>query len=302
MLCFRLFSENNPAAPLADAVAQLREGQAPKDLYAVEPASFQQIPNAPFAYWVSVRIRRLFVELPAFEDNGRTVKQGMATANDDRFLRAWLEVPASNTLRTQLFEREELDVFKARCLSESFDGVKWYPFAKGGQYSPYYHDLPLVGNWERDGAEIRNFIDLDTGKVRSRPQSTGYYFEAGYTYPLRASRMCGQVLPAGSLISVRGSGIYGDTSGTFLGLLNSKPFDGLIKMILGRSGHPQFDMGDINATPVPEVSSGQSSRLGDRAKHSFLIKRRLDSSSLASHAFFIPAIAPKGFHKQSSHS
>ncbi len=266
----------------------------------MEPASFQQIPNAPFAYWVSERIRRLFVELPAFEENGRTVKQGMATAYDDRFLRAWLEVPASNTLLASGSNAKDPGDFKPWCIRQTYTGVRWFPFAKGGNYSPYYQDLQLVGNWERDGAEIRNFIDLTTGKVRSRPQSTGYYFEAGYTYPLRASRMCGQVLPAGSLISVRGSGIYGDTTGAFLGLLNSKPFDGLIKMILGRSGHPQFDMGDINATPVPVVSTEQTQRLGGKASSCVSVKRQLDTSNLASHAFFIPALAPKSLRKKSS--
>jgi hypothetical protein len=302
MLCFRLFSENNPAVPLADAVAQLREGQAPKDLYSVEPASFQQIPNAPFAYWVSERIRRLFVELPAFGVEGRTVRQGLATANDNRFLRVWLEVPGESSLNSNSKSLIDQSAYKSWCTDQSNQGMRWFPLAKGGVYSPFYQDLFLVGNWRHDGAEIKSYVLQQypylNGNTAYVVKNTQYYFEAGYTYPLRASRMCGQVLPAGSLISVRGSGIYGDTTGAFLALMNSTAFDGLVKMILGRSGHPQFDMGDINATPVPRISAEQSKRLGSKGKSCFSVKRQLDTSNLTSHAFFIPAMAPKSLRKK----
>lgn len=292
MLCFRLFSENNPAAPLAEAVAQLREGQPPKDLYAVEPASFQQIPNAPFAYWVSERIRRLFVELPAFELNERTVKVGLQTGNDDRFLRFWFEVAIGTTINPSLAPKSDVEALRSWCIERSNDGVTWFPLSKGGHYAPYYHDLYLVGNWRNDGAEVRNYVDVSTGNLKSRPQSVAYYFRPGYTYPYRASRMCAQVLPAASLISTRGSGIYGDVTGSNMAMLNSLAFDGLIKMILGRTGHPQYDMGDINATPIPTISEKDSSRLGTLGKTCYSFRRRHDSSNLMSHAFSAPALSP----------
>ena len=88
MICFRLLDSDNPAEPLAQAVAKVCEGENPSDVYSVNPTSFRQVPNIPFAYWVSERILGIFTELPSFEGNGRTVKQGLATADDFRFLRA----------------------------------------------------------------------------------------------------------------------------------------------------------------------------------------------------------------------
>jgi hypothetical protein len=44
----------------------------------IDPAAFSKVPNTPFAYWVDDEIRDLFAKLPPFENEGRTVKQGLA--------------------------------------------------------------------------------------------------------------------------------------------------------------------------------------------------------------------------------
>lgn len=66
----RLLAAGDKAAALADAVAALRAGSpstADADTYAVDPASFRQIPGSPFAYWVSEQMRYTFSRFPALE-------------------------------------------------------------------------------------------------------------------------------------------------------------------------------------------------------------------------------------------
>src|SRR5712692_2873677 len=93
MLCFRLLPYEDKATALSAAVVAVHEGASLNAVvHAVDPASFSQVPGSPFAYWVSERIRQLFTELPPFESEGRTVKQGLATADDFRFVRAWWEI------------------------------------------------------------------------------------------------------------------------------------------------------------------------------------------------------------------
>ena len=87
-LFIRLLHHEDKGAALAERIAALREGRVDGDVYTVDPKSFRQVPNTPFCYWVSERVRRLFTELPPFESEGRTVKQGLATADDFRFVRA----------------------------------------------------------------------------------------------------------------------------------------------------------------------------------------------------------------------
>ena len=135
MICFRLLNYDDPAESLAEAVAKMREGEYSSDVYSVNPISFRQVPNAPFAYWVSDRIRGLFKELPPFEGDERTVKVGLQTGDDFRFVRVGWETPVG-------------DISKI-----------WLNFAKGGSYSPFYADVSLKVNWRDDGAEIRYFGD-----------------------------------------------------------------------------------------------------------------------------------------------
>jgi hypothetical protein len=40
---------------------------------------------------------------------------------------------------------------------------RWGPFAKGGEYSPFYSDIALVLNWWSDGREAKAFAELTPG-------------------------------------------------------------------------------------------------------------------------------------------
>lgn len=213
-LFIRLLHHEDKGAAMAGRIAAIREGVADGDVYAVDPESFRQVPNTPFCYWVSERIRRLFKELPPFESEGRTVKQGLATADDFRFVRAWWEVPAERILdgmryavggrrekQDEKWTEERIGAFQAWCRRRTYEGKRWVPFAKGGEYSPYYADIHLVVNWENEGAEIKNFIDPKTGKTNSRPQNSDYYFRPGLTYTCRVRRFSTAVVPAGCVFS-----------------------------------------------------------------------------------------------------
>src|SRR5215510_10697103 len=93
LVCFRLIDVEDKGDQLAEAIRSLPLAQTNRVTHVVNPVSFRKVPGAPFAYWVSEDVRRLFTELPLFEGEGRTVKQGLATADDFRFVRAWWGSP-----------------------------------------------------------------------------------------------------------------------------------------------------------------------------------------------------------------
>jgi hypothetical protein len=162
--CFRLIESEKKA----DVLYKLINGENNTEHFLVKPDSFRMIPNMPFAYWISDRIRDLFIKFPPFASNGRTVKQGVATADDFRFLRCWWEVPPAEICDPSVHPSEWNGPY---CVI----GYRWFPFAKGGEYSPFFADLHLVVNWRRAGLEIRNLINKGSGKVMSRPQNTDFF-------------------------------------------------------------------------------------------------------------------------------
>ena len=258
----RLLVGNDKSTDLLVSCSALRSGEQSDKVFEVDPNSFRAVPGSPFAYWVSDDVRSIFRRWSVFERNGRCVRQGMATADDFRFVRGWWEVESNND--------------------------RWPGLAKGGAYSPFYYDLYLVVNWGNDGEQIRNFFDPKTGKINSRPQNTDFYRRPGLTWPLRARKFCPQVLPADAVISVRGSGIFSEDPLLYLGLFSSSAVDLLLRMLSGREAHPQYDMGDISELPVPPLTPEVSSTIKSLALRGWSLKRTLDSIDETSHAFALP--------------
>jgi hypothetical protein len=196
----RLLKDTDRPAALAEACREAREGRPSARVFRVAPEELEEIPGAPLAYWVAPSIRRLFAELPPLEGNGAEVRVGLQTSDDFRFVRAFWEVDPGRIGRGR---------------EETFRAKRWVPFAKGGEYSPYYADIHLVVDWEEDGRRIR---EDDKAVVRNAQ----YYFRPGLTWPERTnSAFAPQALPSGCVFSVKGPGILPreDNSETILAWL-----------------------------------------------------------------------------------
>lgn len=296
MLCFRLLPYADKATALSAAVGAVQEGYTLDSVvHAVDPASFSQVPGSPFAYWVSERIRRLFAELPPFESEGRTVRVGLQTSDDFRFVRAWWEVTPERILDGANGPnwREDLTAFQAWCRQRTFEGKRWVPFAKGGVYSPYYADLHLVVNWERDGEEMKAWAaPLYENSGWSRIiKSVDFYFRPGLTWPLRGIRFSAQVVPAGAIFSVAGklatSHHVADLS-FLLGIVNSNLFDHLIGLFAGKVGGVQYEVGLIGRVPLQSTS--QALRLRDVSVGAHRIAANRACHDERNHLFYLPAL------------
>lgn len=267
----RALRDEDKAAALLEAAGNPGDSRR----FTVSPASFSQVPGSPLCYWVSDRIRRLFVELPPFEGEGRTVKQGLATADDFRFVRAWWEVPRES---------------EARSREETMAGKRWVPFAKGGAYSPYYADVHLVVNWERDGEEIRNF---DRAFIRNED----FYFRPGLTWPRRTNGLSFRALPRGCVFADKGPVAFVEPTSdeSLIGLcaiMNSRPFGTLVSVLLARIELAQsYEVGLIQRTPMPKETPTSFACLGASC---FELARRLDTADETTHVFTLPALLQAG--------
>jgi len=285
--------EEDKGPAIQSAAAHVRTNSTGQAVYVVDPTAFGQIPGTPFSYRVTEPVRHLFVTLPAYGQDGRSVKQGLASADDFRFVRLWSEV-SNNRIVTG-----PPNATPQSLRTQTHKGKPWVPFAKGGTYSPYYADLDLVVNWEGDGRGIKALVDSESGKVLSRAQNTESYFLPGLTYPRRLARLAAWPLPKGSIISVRGSGIYASQEDLMavLALTCSWPFDALAKLLLGRVEHPQYDNGALEKVPIPHLSDCVD-RLTPLARTSVDLKRSLAKDDEVTHLFVRP-IASAGVQRGS---
>ena len=271
----RLLGENKERE-LGRAVRDLSEARRNIWTHTLISIDLIKIPAAPFAYWVSENFRRLFVGLPRFSGNDRILKQGLATADDFRFLRVAWETPKN--------------------LSVSPDQV-WFSFAKGGSYSPFYSDIFLNVNWWDDGKEIRFFGDPNGIKPLSRPQNTTFYFRSGLTWPLRTNGLSFRCLPAGCVFGHKGPAAFVDSDSSeqllaLCAIVNSSVFGVLVDAQLARVALAQsFEVGLISSTPIPtQMAPG----LTELALAAWTAKRRPDTANLTSHAFLRPVLGQPG--------
>ncbi|MCM3128123.1 BREX-1 system adenine-specific DNA-methyltransferase PglX [Paenibacillus sp. MER 78] len=130
---------------------------------------FNKIPGDPIAYWVSAKVKDIFHRNSRLRDLAEP-KQGLATADNNRFLRQWNEISFDRITFNMANIEEALSV-----------KGKWFPYNKGGEFRKWFGNNYFVVNWENDGYEIKGFKD-ENGKVRSRPQNTNFYFKEGVTW------------------------------------------------------------------------------------------------------------------------
>lgn len=153
-------------------------------------SDFRRIPDSPIAYWASRKVIKAFEEGTPLGKIA-SPRQGMATSDNNRFLRLWHEVEVPN-IGFNMSSRAEAE--------ES--GCRWFPYNKGGEFRKWYGNNDYLVNWGNDGWEIRNF---DRAVVRN----PDYYFLPSVTWTFVSSSRFGvRSSPKGFLFDVGGSSAF----------------------------------------------------------------------------------------------
>lgn len=135
----------------------------------VEQMNFEKIPGAPIGYWVSPKIQEIFTSNLALSAVCSPT-QGLATADNARFLRLWFE-PS--------YSRIGFGCENAALAARS--QKKWFPTTKGGTFRRWFGNMYYVVNWENDGEELTNFKG---SVIRNRWR---YFTKCGATWSTIAS-------------------------------------------------------------------------------------------------------------------
>lgn len=194
--------------------------------------NFAKIPGAPVAYWASESA------LNAYKYNtlGDVAKprHGLATSDNNRFLRLWYEV---NINKTSVIIKCDFQ-------------KKWFPINKGGNFRKWYGNLEWIINYENDGKEIKEFA-ISIYKCSSRTiQNTQFYFLESLTWSaLTSGNFSVRWSDKGALFGSGGYSAFVDEKieKYILGLMNSVVNKALIGFI---SPTLNYEVGHIKTIPV----------------------------------------------------
>ena len=197
--------------------------------YVADSNEFHAIPGSPIAYWASDEVRGVFENGVPLESIAKP-RQGLATADNDRFLRLWYEVALD---RVEFSCESAEDALRTGC--------KWFPYNKGGEYRKWYGNQEYVINWERNGQEIKQF----KAAVIRNPS---YYFLPGITWTdISSSNFGVRYTPTGFLFDVSGSSIFPENHHYILGFMASRLSVSFLKVI---NPTLHFQVGNIASLPL----------------------------------------------------
>jgi len=206
--------------------------------YEVSQADFAAIPGSPIVYWLSEKMRRSFSVGRPLRDVAN-LRQGLATADNNRFLRQWWEVSRRRTAFSCI-SREEA----------AASGARWFPYNKGGEFRRWYGNQEYVVNWENDGAEIFDF------KPRSVVRNPGTYFSPSVSWSdVSSGEAAFRRYPQGFIHDVKGMSAFGnaDLLDMVAVLMNSS----LARVLLAAIAPTlNFQVGDVGKIPVKPEPTG----------------------------------------------
>jgi len=200
--------------------------------YETSAENFSKIPGSPISYWVSENVYLAYSN-PNLDAIAQP-RHGLATSDNDRFLKLWFEI---NIHKASLH---------AKCNYEK----KWFPMNKGGSFRKWYGNLDWVINYECDGKELKDFA-ISIYKCSSRTiQNTQFYFKESLTWSaLTSGTFSVRWSDEGALF---GSGGYSafvehDKIKYVLALMNNKVNSVFVKIV---SPTLNYEVGHIKTIPV----------------------------------------------------
>lgn len=232
--------------------------QSRKKLYLAVYSDFANVPNASMAYWLSHNAIICFRDKKISDQ--ATTREGMTTADNERFLRYWHEI---------VWDKVCTDCTSIQGATDS--NCKWFPYNKGGQNRKWYGNNDLVVNWENDGFEIKKITDEKTGRIRSHNYNAEYSFRASGTWTAICS---GDIMvrysKPGALFDSKGASVFastGDNLYFIIGMLNSK-VSGIFLKVLSPSY--EFKVGHVANVPL---RCGHQAAVIERVSKSILLSK-----------------------------
>lgn len=198
--------------------------------YTAKQENFSKIPGSPVAYWVSEKIFDCFANFEKIDDVANP-RQGLATGNNEKFLRLWYEV-----------SNEDIK-FDAVSLDDFFEtNRKYIPYNKGGSFRKWFANMEFIIRFDRKHYGI-------LGTVGNHLPSRDFYFKESITWSkVTSGGLSMRYIPHGSAFDVAGCSIFCDRNIMYmLGFVNSCVMQNLMNVL---SQTLNYEVGSVKQIPI----------------------------------------------------
>jgi hypothetical protein len=229
------------------AIRSLVNGRNPDELFEIDVEVLRKSPGQSFAYWIPQNVLGQLSKLPSIDPSLVSIRVGMQTGDDWRFLRQWWEVDPGKLVT--------VDDSGAPTLDSTRSGHCWATYTKTDKASPWFSPLLQVVKWINQGDEYKHFVDKN-GKSRAALRSQDLYFKPGFSYMLRSARLVPYIVPAGAIPTAgRAQGFgEGDELLTALVIASSNLGSSWARLTGEMFERPKFQAGMVQSIPYRKLS------------------------------------------------
>lgn len=202
---------------------------------------FKKIPGSPIAYWL--KDTKIFTDNASMGDLF-TIKSGIMTGNDSKFLRLWNEVS---------IKKIGFNLKKSSEMSHH-----WYPLSKGGEFRRWYGNVEHIIDLYNDSENILN----SGGNFRLRDKDL--YFKPYITWSrISSGSISFRYIPGGVLFADAAPGVFLKNDNKIICFLNSKVSGYLLKIL---NPTLNYQTQDIEKLPISNDCEMSAKKLCEISK------------------------------------
>jgi SAM-dependent methyltransferase len=200
----------------------------------VNQKDFSKIPGSPIGYWLSETIVDLFSESASIKEKV-VARQGMATGNNERFIRLWYEI---SQVQLNLNAHSNVEAFQS--------DKRFFPYNKGGEFKRWFgNQLYIICFSEEDYRILKS--------MGNHCPSEHLYFKPSVSWARIGSGLTSfRFYPKGFLFDQSGHSLFIDDTENvryLMGFLNTSVYENLTKAV---NPTLNLEVGNIGQLPFPE--------------------------------------------------
>lgn len=139
---YRLINGRNSSTKESEFLANRQNSQKNNIYYPkVKQADFEMIPGSSFGYWLSQQLFKIFANSKSINTYADP-RQGLATGDNNRFLRLWFEVSKAKSKYNETGYQEAIN-----------SGFKWFPCTKGSGFRRWYGNKNYIIAFDNENYE-----------------------------------------------------------------------------------------------------------------------------------------------------